>query len=136
MVSKTHKQRQKKKETLRVNGGVMPVVVPSEPKSIHLKKTRPNLKGKKKIRLGLESPIDIYTGFEDVKGVHWRCPTCQKECRVMGFCVDCASGTKSKKHVGMLMARTSSSAKKTSSASTKVRLTSTSKKKLKMKKRK
>lgn len=105
MVSKTRKQRQKKSEALRVHGGVLPPVVPSEPKSIHLKKTRPNMKGKKKIRLGLESPVDIYGGFEDRKGVLWTCPQCNKECRVVGYCVDCASGVKSKVHTGHLMSR-------------------------------
>eukprot|EP00796_Vickermania_ingenoplastis_P002025 gene2025-1215_t len=110
MVSKTRKQRQKKSEALREHGGVLPAAVPSQPKSIHLKKTRPNMKGKKKIRLGLESPVDIYTGFEDRKGVLWRCPTCKKECRVVGYCVDCASGVKSKKHTGLLMSRSATTA--------------------------
>ncbi|KAG5495688.1 hypothetical protein GH5_03353 [Leishmania sp. Ghana 2012 LV757] len=107
MVSKTRKQRQTKKATLRVNGGVLPPVVPSVPKSVHLKRTRPHMKGKLKIRLGLESPVDIYNGFEERKGVLWRCPNCAKECRVVGFCVDCASGVKSKTHTGQLMGRAS-----------------------------
>ncbi|CAD2215969.1 hypothetical protein AGDE_00942 [Angomonas deanei] len=98
MVSKTHKQRQKKKEILQQNGGTLPAVVPSIPKSIHLKKTRPKMKGKKKIRLGLESPVDIYEGIEDKKGVAWTCPTCKRRGRVLGFCVVCATGKEIKKH--------------------------------------
>ncbi|KAG5470779.1 hypothetical protein LSCM1_02029 [Leishmania martiniquensis] len=107
MVSKTRKQRQKKRANIQANGGTLPPVVPSVPKSVHLKKTRPHMKGKMKIRLGLESPIDIYNGFEERKGVLWRCPSCAKECRVVGFCVDCASGVKSKTHTGQLMGRAS-----------------------------
>lgn len=104
---------------MEANGGALPAVEPSQPKSIHLKKTRPNMKGKKKIRLGLESPVDIYTGFEDKKGVLWRCPVCSKEGRVVGFCSDCATGIKAKMHTGFLMGR-KSSAKKSSSAKVKV----------------
>ncbi|CAC9528411.1 hypothetical protein conserved [Leishmania donovani] len=107
MVSKTRRQRQKKKATMQANGGVLPPVLPSVPKSVHLKKTRPNMKGKMKIRLGLESPIDIYNGFEERKGVLWRCPTCAKACRVVGFCVDCASGVKSKSPAGQLIGKAS-----------------------------
>jgi hypothetical protein len=122
MVSKTRQQRQKKKATLQANGGVMPTVVPSQPKSIHLKKTRPKMKGKNKIRLGLESPIDIYNGFDDRKGVLWTCPKCGKECRVVGFCVDCASGVKSKTHTGRLMSRASSKKESPSAAAPKLRM--------------
>lgn len=93
MVSKTRKQMQKRKALILENG-CRPTVTPSKPKSIHLKKTRPNMKGKKKIRLGLESPIDVYDHFEDRGGVKWRCPTCEKTCRVVGFCVDCATGVR------------------------------------------
>lgn len=105
MVSKTRQQRQKKSENMRANGGVLPPVVPSQPKSIHLKKTRPNMKSKQKVRLGLDSPIDIYGGFENKKGVLWQCPKCKKECRTQGFCVDCATGVTSKVHTGVLMSR-------------------------------
>ncbi|KPI85890.1 hypothetical protein ABL78_5071 [Leptomonas seymouri] len=122
MVSKTRQQRQKKKATLQANGGVLPTVVPSVPKSIHLKKTRPKMKGKNKIRLGLESPIDIYNGFDDRKGVLWTCPTCGKECRVMGFCVDCASGVKSKTHTGRLMSRANSKKESSSATTPKLRM--------------
>ncbi|GET91709.1 hypothetical protein, conserved [Leishmania tarentolae] len=107
MVSKTRKQRQKKKATIQMNGGILPPVVPSVPKSVQLKKTRPNMKSKMKIRLGLECPVDIYNGFEERKGVLWRCPTCAKACRVVGFCVDCATGVKSKSHGGQLVERAS-----------------------------
>lgn len=135
MVSKTRKQRQKKNELLKEHGGVLPPVVPSQPKSIHLKKTRPNMKGKKKIRLGLESPIDIYSGFEDQRGVLWRCPKCSKECRVIGYCVDCASGVKSKKHVGVLMSRSATkiTGAKKENGNAKVKLTGNKKLKLKRK---
>ncbi|KPA85017.1 hypothetical protein ABB37_01444 [Leptomonas pyrrhocoris] len=135
MVSKTRKQRQKKKVTLQANGGVMPTVVPSTPKSIHLKKTRPKMKGKNKIRLGLASPIDIYNGFDDRKGVLWTCPTCGKECRVVGFCVDCASGVKSKLHTGRLMSRTSAKKESTATTATKLRM-KTKSKTLKLKRKK
>ncbi|KAG5494931.1 hypothetical protein JIQ42_02547 [Leishmania sp. Namibia] len=122
MVSKTRKQRQKKKATLRVNGGILPPVVPSVPKSVHLKKTRPHMKGKLKIRLGLESPVDIYNGFEERKGVLWRCPNCAKECRVVGFCVDCASGVKSKTHTGRLMGRASTKKESAPTKAAKLRI--------------
>lgn len=121
MVSKTRKQRQKKMTLLEENGGVLPIVTPSQPTSIHTKKTRPHLKSKQKIRLGLDSPVDIYEGFDDQKGVLWRCPKCQKECRVVGFCVDCATGVKSSIHSGLLMSRHApASAKKSSSSKIKV----------------
>ncbi|CBZ29766.1 conserved hypothetical protein [Leishmania mexicana MHOM/GT/2001/U1103] len=122
MVSKTRKQRQKKKVAMQANGGVLPPVVPSVPKSVHLKKTRPNMKGKMKIRLGLESPIDIYSGFEERKGVLWRCPTCAKACRVLGFCVDCASGVKSKSHAGQLIGRASTKKEAAQMTAPKLRL--------------
>ncbi|KAL7699637.1 hypothetical protein N2W54_005768 [Lotmaria passim] len=127
MVSKTRQQRQKKKATLQANGGVMPTIMPSVPKSVHLKKTRPKMKGKKKIRLGLESPIDIYSGFDDRKGVLWTCPTCGKECRVVGFCVDCASGVKSRTHTGRLMSRVRSKKESSSTAAPKLRIKAKSK---------
>ncbi|CBH18729.1 uncharacterized protein TEOVI_000501100 [Trypanosoma equiperdum] len=114
MVSKTRRQRQKRKSAMDANGGVLPPVIPSERKSVHLKKTRPKMKGKMKIRLGHESPVDIYEGFEERKGVLWRCPTCTKECRVMGFCVDCASGRKSRVHTGVTMSRHSTAKKEVS----------------------
>lgn len=134
MVSKTRKQRQHRSEVLRNNGGILPAVVPSQPKSVHLKKTRPNMKSKQKVRLGLDSPIDIYTGFEDQKGVLWKCPTCQHESRVVGYCLPCATGVKATEHKGMLMSRSGGSggvkklAKKTTTAS--------GKKTLKLKKKK
>ncbi|EAN89586.1 hypothetical protein C3747_120g613c [Trypanosoma cruzi] len=105
MVSKTRRQRQRRKAVLEANDGVLPPVLPAVPKSVHLKKTRPKMKSKMKIRLGHESRVDIYEGFEDHKGVLWNCPNCQRECRVVGFCVDCATGTRSKTHTGVLMAR-------------------------------
>lgn len=133
MVSKTRKQRMKKKETLAANGGVMPAVVPSVPKSIHLKKTRPHMKGKKKIRLGLDSPVDIYTGFEDKKGVLWRCPKCRKECRAMGFCVDCATGVK---HRSIGATGVATSAKRVSTLLQKSKTVTGLRKKLKLKTKK
>lgn len=120
MVSKTRKQRQKKAVLLKENGGVLPLVVPSQPTSIHTKSTRPRMKSKQKIRLGHDCPVNIYDGFEDQKGVLWRCPKCQKECRVVGFCVDCASGVKSSVHTGITMSRNAPGfSKKTSSNKTK-----------------
>jgi hypothetical protein len=95
MVSKTRRQTMKLKTKLEKNHGQMPAVTPTPRKSVHLKKVRPNMKGKHKIRMGHESP-DIYEGFE-AKGVQWVCPTCQRKCRVMGFCVECASGKKHKR---------------------------------------
>ena len=97
MVSKTRKQKQKIKSKLASNDGVMPIVLPQIPKSIHDKKKRPNLKGKKKIRLGLESK-DIYEGFDEVRGVAWVCPTCKKRCRVVGYCVECITGVRRQQH--------------------------------------
>ncbi|KEG15593.1 hypothetical protein DQ04_00031270 [Trypanosoma grayi] len=132
MVSKTRRQRQRRKEVLETNGGVLPPVVPAEPKSVHLKKTRPRMKSKMKIRLGHECPVDIYEAFEERKGVLWRCPSCEKECRVVGFCVDCASGTKSRVHKGVLMSRHATAKK----AATRVTSTVKKTKKLKLKKKK
>lgn len=92
MVSKTRKQRAKKQVAIAGNGGIAPAPTPpSQKKSVHLKKTRPNMKSKMKVRLGLESP-DIYEGFEDQKGVRWVCPNCHAACRVVGFCAACATG--------------------------------------------
>ncbi|CCW68441.1 unnamed protein product [Phytomonas sp. Hart1] len=136
MVSKTRKQHQKRKEALRVNGGVLPPVVPSKPKSILQKKTLPKMKGKMKIRLGLESPTDIYTGFEDQKGVLWRCTSCSRECRVVGFCVSCATGVRPKKHHGILMARHETNPRKAGILLPKLRTSSTKTPKLKLKKKK
>lgn len=104
MVSKTRQQRQKKKAKIAANDGVLPPVIPTPKKSIHLKKTRPNMKGKDKIRLGMES-ADIYEGFEDRKGVLWRCQSCGRNSRVVGFCLQCASGIKDKPHAGLMMSR-------------------------------
>lgn len=104
MVSKTRQQRQKNKRKVAANGGVMPQVVPSEKKSIHLKKTRPNMKGKHKIRLGMES-ADIYEGFEEKKGVLWKCQACGRLSRVVGYCLPCTSGIKPKAHSGLMMSR-------------------------------
>ena len=86
----------KLKAKLDNNHGLVPSVTPTPRKSIHLKKTRPNMKGKHKIRMGHESP-DIYEGFDDVKGVKWVCPTCRRSCRVVGYCIDCASGKQHKR---------------------------------------
>ncbi|KAG8340081.1 hypothetical protein ERJ75_001653900 [Trypanosoma vivax] len=131
MVSKTKRQRQRRKRVLEENGGVPPPVVPSERKHISLKKTRPRMKSKAKIRLGHECPINIYDGFEERKGVLWRCPKCSKECRVVGFCVDCATGKKSRSHTGVTMSR-SKVAKK---AETPPATLSAVKKKLKLRKK-
>lgn len=121
MVSKTRKQRQKKATLLEENGGVLPLVTPSQPASIHTKKTRPHMKSKQKIRLGHDCPVNIYEGFEDHKGVLWRCPNCKKECRVVGFCVDCATGVKSSVHSGITMSRNApGSAKKSGTIKTKI----------------
>ncbi|RNF27540.1 uncharacterized protein Tco025E_00190 [Trypanosoma conorhini] len=130
MVSKTRRQRQRRKAVLEANDGVLPPVVPAVPKSVHLKNTRPKMKSKMKIRLGHESLVDIYEGFEDRKGVLWHCPKCQKECRVVGFCVDCATGIKSKTHTGVLMARNRTGKK----AAVKLAVKKTKKLKLKKKK--
>ena len=104
MVSKTRKQRQKTKAKLQANNGVLPPVIPAERKSIHLKKVRPNLKGKHKIRLGLESP-DIYEGFDEKKGVLWKCQTCGRSSRVVGLCLTCQAGIQPKDHAGLNMNR-------------------------------
>lgn len=95
MVSKTRKQRQRIKAATAANGGTRPPArEPNAKKSVHEKKTRPNMKRKLKWRLGLES-ADIYEGFEErCKGGVWTCPTCQAQCRVVGYCVDCATGVK------------------------------------------
>mmetsp|Transcript_56786 Transcript_56786/g.65060 ORF Transcript_56786/g.65060 Transcript_56786/m.65060 type:complete len:153 (+) Transcript_56786:39-497(+) len=112
MVSKTRQQRQKNKAKLAANHGVMPAVVPSERKSVQLKKTRPNMKGKQKVRLGLESPIDIYEGFDEKKGVLWKCQVCGKTSRVVGFCLECSTGVKAKEHSGPMMSRDGAAASK------------------------
>ena len=89
MVSKSRKQRQVKRAK-RISGNTEPTPI-STGKSIHLKKVRPNMKGKMKIRLGHQS-ADIYEGFENSKQVNWSCPTCGTVCRVVGFCVKCEAG--------------------------------------------
>lgn len=104
MVSKTRKQRQKTKAKLQANNGVLPPVIPTARKSVHLKKTRPNMKGKQKIRLGLES-ADIYEGFEEKKGVTWKCQTCGRTSRVVGLCLTCQAGIQPKEHTGLNMNR-------------------------------
>ena len=88
----------KKKEALQANGGVPPPVVPTPRKCVHEKKTRPNMKGKHKIRMGMQS-ADIYEGFEDKKGVAWTCPNCNKVCRTVGFCVACSISRSKRKEV-------------------------------------
>ncbi|EPY30894.1 hypothetical protein STCU_03644 [Strigomonas culicis] len=133
MVSKTRKQRQKKKELLREHGGTLPPVVPQQPKSIHLKKTRPRMKGKKKIRLGLECPVDIYEGFDEKEGVVWHCPKCSRQCRTIGFCVACATGKTFKQHTGLTMSR--KAARSTPVASTATAAKKAAVKKLKAKRK-
>ncbi|KAH9578606.1 hypothetical protein LSM04_000492 [Trypanosoma melophagium] len=131
MVSKTRRQRQRRGQLLAENGGVLPPVVPAERKSVHLKRTRPKMKGKMKIRLGHESPVDVYDGFDERRGVLWRCPNCTKECRVVGFCIDCASGTKSRTHTGVLMSRHSTAKRALASGTATVKKT----RRLKLKKK-
>lgn len=86
MVSKSRTQRQKHKRK-QAEGNTEPAQI-STKKSVHLKKTRPNMKGKMKIRMGHES-ADIYDNFEDSKQINWTCPTCNRVGRVFGFCVQC-----------------------------------------------
>lgn len=86
MVSKSRHQRQKKKQKV-ASGNTEPTQI-STNKSVHLKKTRPNMKAKMKVRMGMES-ADIYEGFDEKKGVMWCCPTCGRTGRVTGFCVEC-----------------------------------------------
>jgi hypothetical protein len=86
MVSKSRKQRQVQKNK-KLAGDNEPRQI-STGKSVHLKKVRPNMKSKMKIRMGHESS-DIYDGFENSKQVNWRCPTCNQVGRVVGFCVQC-----------------------------------------------
>ena len=86
MVSKTRKTKMRK-ERKAASGDLKPR--PADPKkSIHLKKVRPKLQHKDKIRLGMTS-TDIYEGFEDKKGVSWTCTKCGRAGRVQGFCVAC-----------------------------------------------
>lgn len=86
MVSKSRKQRQVKQQK-KMMGETEPRPI-STGKSVHLKKVRPNMKGKMKVRMGHES-LDIYEGFENTKQVNWTCPTCQRVGRVVGFCIQC-----------------------------------------------
>jgi hypothetical protein len=86
MVSKSRKQRQVQKAK-RAVGDNEPQKI-STGKSVHLKKVRPNMKGKMKIRMGHESS-DIYEGFENSKQINWQCPTCGRVGRVVGFCISC-----------------------------------------------
>jgi hypothetical protein len=85
MVSKSRKQAMKKK----AKEGAAPEPI-SERKSVHLKKTRPHMRHKHKIRLGMTS-ADIYEGFEDKSGVKWVCQTCGKVGHVIGYCAACAA---------------------------------------------
>jgi hypothetical protein len=87
MVSKSRKQSQKKLE----KQGQAPEAV-TERKSVHLKRTRPHMRHKHKIRLGHTS-ADIYEGFEDKNGVTWRCQTCGKSGHTIGFCTKCAASS-------------------------------------------
>ena len=80
MVSKSRKQRQVKQQK-KMMGETEPRQI-STGKSVHLKKTRPNMKRKMKVRMGHES-VDIYDGFENTKQVNWRCPTCGRTGRVV-----------------------------------------------------
>jgi hypothetical protein len=52
----------------------------------------------------MESP-DIYEGFDDKKGVLWKCQSCGRNSRVVGFCLQCTSGVKAKAHSGLMMSR-------------------------------
>lgn len=117
MVSKTMKQRQKKLLKMKQNGGTMPPPpVPQAKKPVDQKKSRPNWKGKMKIRYGMTSS-DVYEGFEDLSGVQWRCPQCGKLCRVVGFCADCASGVASPHSVSATLANKRKAARKAASKS-------------------
>lgn len=84
MVSKSRKQRQKK----IAKQGEAPQPV-AERKSVHLKKVRPHMRHKHKIRMGHQS-ADIYEGFEDKAGVSWTCPSCGAKGHVIGFCSKCS----------------------------------------------
>ena len=85
MPSKTRQQRQKKK----ANAGKPPRPADTK-KSIHEKKNRGNVNGKMKFRLGMTS-LDIYEGFEDKKGVNWKCPKCSTVGHTVGFCIKCSA---------------------------------------------
>jgi hypothetical protein len=113
MVAKSRKQNQKRKEKIRT-GNTEPQTVLKK-RSIHEKKTRPNMKGKMKIRMGHES-ADIYTGFEDRKGVLWSCPTCGTQGRVLGFCVPCSTGAQPAPAPAATPAATSTTAAKNATA--------------------
>ncbi len=89
MVSKSRRQRQKQITTAASGEAPQPA---TERKSVHLKKVRPHMRHKHKIRLGHTS-ADVYEGFEDKLGVKWRCQTCGKLGRVIGFCATCAATT-------------------------------------------
>ena len=90
MVSKTRKTKMRKARKA-ASGDNTPR--PADPKkSIHLKRTRPHLQHKHKIRLGMTS-TDIYEGFEDRDGVNWRCKKCGRLGRTVGFCVACSVET-------------------------------------------
>ena len=86
MVSKSRKQRQVKQQK-KMMGETEPRQITTG-KSVHLKKNRPNMKRKMKVRMGHES-LDIYDGFENTKQVNWKCPNCGKIGRVVGFCIFC-----------------------------------------------
>ena len=90
MATKTRKQKMRRATAALANGGVVPTVTPTPRKSVHDKKTRPNMKARHKHRLGLESP-DIYEGFEEkcAAGAQWVCPKCTTPGRVIGYCVRC-----------------------------------------------
>ena len=94
MVSKSRAQKQKKAAKI-AEGNTAPRVA-DEKKSIHLKKVRPKLQHKHKIRLGMTS-ADIYEGFEDRKGVDWKCPSCGHVGRTVNFCIKCVSKQQSNK---------------------------------------
>jgi hypothetical protein len=116
MVSKTRKQVMKLKAKLEQNHGLVPSVTPTPRKSVHLKKVRPNMKGKHKIRMGHES-ADIYEGFEEgSNAVKWVCPTCRRQCRVVGFCVECVSGKKHKRQADGTSSKTAAAAAKEKAA--------------------
>ncbi len=87
MVSKTRKQAAR--DNAKEARGETAPQPPTERKSVHEKKVRPNMKGKMKIRLGHES-ADIYSGFEDQKGVQWVCPECKTPRRTVGHCYKCS----------------------------------------------
>eukprot|EP00759_Apiculatamorpha_spiralis_P053821 PhF_6_TR6449/c0_g1_i1/m.9665 len=93
MVSKTQKQKQKKK--LRDSEGLGPHQ-PEVAKPLSEKATRKNVRHKQKIRMGHQNPYDIYEEMERKQGGTLNtCPVCGQSSRVQGFCVKCATAQSS-----------------------------------------